>query len=61
MVEKTNGVGNFPVRDCRDFIMGAGLVPSDKYKELKEFSDKINTDDAQPTLLKLPVKGAVSN
>jgi len=45
----------------RDFIMGTGLVLPDKYKELKEFSDKINTDDAQPMLLKLSVKGAGSN
>jgi len=45
----------------RDFIMGTGLVQLDKYKELKEFSDKINTDDAQPTLLKLSGKTAGGN
>jgi hypothetical protein len=45
----------------RDFIMGTGLVLPDKYKELKDFSDKINTDDAPPTLLKLSVEGAGSN
>jgi hypothetical protein len=45
----------------RDFIMGTGLVLPDKYNEIKEFSDKINADDAQPTLLKLPAKAAGSN
>lgn len=40
----------------RDFIMGTGLVLPEKYKELKEFFDKITTDDNQTTLLKLPVK-----
>ncbi len=45
----------------RDFIMGTSLIVPDKYTELKEFSDKIDLDDAQPTLLKLSVKGAGSN
>ena len=45
----------------RDFIMGTGLVLPDKYKELKEFSDKINTDDALPTLLKFSAKVAGNN
>jgi len=40
----------------RDFIMGAGLLLPDKYKEVKEFSDKIAADDAQPTLLRSGVK-----
>jgi hypothetical protein len=40
----------------RDFIMGAGLLLPDKYKELKEFFDKITIDDAQTALLKLPLK-----
>jgi hypothetical protein len=40
----------------RDFIMGTGLIMPDKYKELKEFSDKINADDSQATLLKLSGK-----
>ena len=40
----------------RDFIMGAGLLLPEKYKELKEFFDKITADDAQPTLLRLSAK-----
>jgi len=40
----------------RDFIMGTGLLLPEKYKQLKEFFDKITSDDAQTTLLKLPVK-----
>lgn len=45
----------------RDFIMGKGLILPDKYTELKEFSDKINTEDAQPTLLKASPKAAGSH
>jgi len=45
----------------RDFIMGTSLILPEKYKELKEFSDKINADDAQPTLLKFTVQGKGSN
>ncbi len=40
----------------RDFIMGTSLLLPDKYKELKDFFDKIANDDAQATALKLPVK-----
>ena len=40
----------------RDFIMGAGLLLPEKYKELKDFFDKIASDDAQTTLLTLPIK-----
>jgi hypothetical protein len=57
--QKQEAAGKLYAR--RDFIMGTGLVLPDKYKELKEFSDKINTDDAQPTLLKLSVNGTGSN
>lgn len=45
----------------RDFIMGTSLVLPDKYKELKEFFDKITTDDTQTTFLKLSAKAAGSN
>lgn len=45
----------------RDFIMGTSLILPAKYTELKDFTDKIVTDDAQPTLLKLSVKGSGSN
>ncbi len=35
----------------RDLIIGTGLVLSDKYKDTKDFFDKIHTDDNQPTVL----------
>jgi len=41
--------------------MGTSLILPEKYKELKEFSDKINTDDAQATLLKVATKRTGSN
>lgn len=37
----------------RDFIMGASLLLPDKYKDVKEFFDKIESDDMQATLVKL--------
>jgi hypothetical protein len=40
----------------RDFIMGTGLLRPEKYKELKEFFEKIAADDAQITLMKFSVK-----
>jgi hypothetical protein len=41
--------------------MGTGLVLPDKYKELKEFSDKVHADDTQPTLLRSSAKVAGNN
>ena len=40
----------------RDFIMGVGLLQPASYKELKEFFDKIASDDAQATSLRLQAK-----
>jgi transglutaminase-like putative cysteine protease len=36
----------------RDFIMGTMLVAPEKYKEIKNFFDKVKDDDGQPTLVK---------
>lgn len=36
----------------RDFIMGAGVVLPDEYKEVKEFFDKVKADDDQPALVR---------
>jgi hypothetical protein len=35
----------------RDFIMGTNFLLPDKYKEVKDFFDKINADDLQPAVL----------
>lgn len=45
----------------RDFIMGAGLILPDKYKELKEFFDRVSSDDGRTTTLELPGAGGGSN
>jgi hypothetical protein len=36
----------------RDFIMGTGLALPDKYKEMKQFFDKVKADDDQTLILK---------
>ena len=36
----------------RDFAMASGIVLPEKYKEVKEFFDKVKTDDDQPALVK---------
>lgn len=36
----------------RDFIMGGLAFPTNMYKELKDFYDKVKTGDDQPMILK---------
>jgi hypothetical protein len=36
----------------RDFVMGSGIILPDKYKELKDFFDKVKADDDQPALVR---------
>jgi hypothetical protein len=36
----------------RDFVMGSNIVLPDKYKDVKEFFDKVKADDDQPALVR---------
>jgi hypothetical protein len=45
----------------RDFIMGTNLLLPDKYKEVKDFFDRINADDTQPAVLTLSTNAAGQN
>lgn len=45
----------------RDFIMGINLLLPEKYKEVKDFFDKINANDIQPAVLSLSTNAAAQN
>jgi Domain of Unknown Function with PDB structure (DUF3857)/Transglutaminase-like superfamily len=44
----------------RDFIMGGMVVTADKYKDLKNFFDKVASDDEQPALVRSTPSGATA-
>jgi hypothetical protein len=45
----------------RDFIMGGMVITQDKYKDLKNFLDKVKSDDDQPALVRLSPSVASAN
>jgi len=44
----------------RDFVMAGGLFSPEKYKEVKDFFDKVKADDDQPALVRLSASVATN-
>ena len=45
----------------RDFALAEGVFTTDKYKELKDFFDKVKADDDQPALVKVVQNVAITH